>query len=303
MLKFLRELLKGSDKDQNTQKAGQTEEQQNYKIIEDGERKVIKPGLSLPKEMRVKTSGLAKQYMEEDLEALPPVKEGDINISGVYAYKNAGKLEVSFYLQNGLNRPVAFEKVPLMLIDSQKKVLARQVFDLSSVGAIDPFGARPCKVFFAEENILVQEIPKDDWRLVFELNPRKVQPELKVELTTWPEDYTEEQVLQVKQFLAQLPPIKAGELNFTPYQCQFNAQGDLIASVLLRNGAAKEVRLEGIPLLIKDAEQKTTAFYHFKLSDCLLKPQSAVLYNLTFPAESVLEKEPNLSKWTLEIKK
>ncbi len=60
-------------------------------------------------------SKVQKEILEEELDELVPIKEGQVNVAGVYAYDLGDKYEVKAYLRNGMKNEINFEKIPFKI--------------------------------------------------------------------------------------------------------------------------------------------------------------------------------------------
>lgn len=112
---------------------------------------------------------MERTQLEKELKECSSIKKNDINIAGIYAFKTDEGLEVSFFLRNGLERPVKFEITPLSVVNKNGDLLAHQKFDLASMGEVDKLSARPWKVQFAPENVFAEDVAPDDWKIIFEM--------------------------------------------------------------------------------------------------------------------------------------
>ena len=103
-------------------------------------------------------SDFQKDFLREELAELPNLEDGQVSITGIYTFGMGEKLEVSVYLRNGLSKQINFDKVPLVIINNNGDVLAKQVIDMGDFGILPPFSARPYKVYFDKANLLVDTI-------------------------------------------------------------------------------------------------------------------------------------------------
>ncbi len=142
--------------------------------------------LSLLEKDQEVMSKVQKEILEEELDELVPIKEGEINVAGIYAYDLGDKYEVKAYLRNGIKKEINFEEIPFKIINSKGDVLASQIFDLEPMGNIASYCARPWILYFDKENVFVDKIPADDWKLVFD-NSLKAVRNLTVDIENLPE--------------------------------------------------------------------------------------------------------------------
>lgn len=55
-------------------------------------------------------SKVQKEILEEELDELVPIKEGEINVAGIYAYDLGDKYEVKAYLRNGIEKQINLKR-------------------------------------------------------------------------------------------------------------------------------------------------------------------------------------------------
>ena len=124
--------------------------------------------LALPNDNPDAVADWLLKELEADLAALPPIKEGEVALNGIYTFRNTpqDRLKVRCFVRNGADRPIRFTEVALGIVNAEGEVLARQIFDLSLIGEIPPGTARPVDLYFEPEAVLAP-IPKEGWRLVF----------------------------------------------------------------------------------------------------------------------------------------
>lgn len=167
-MKIIKRLFSNSEKT----KAIEELETPEVTTAEQGDE-YVKLKLSLHPDRKNRVSELEVQQMEEELASFSPVKKNDINIVGIYAFDDGERVEVNFYIRNGLERPIKFEETPLSIVNQKGELLAYQKFDLRAAGEIEKLSARPFNIYFKRENVFVDHIPTDDWKLIFEM--RKIE--------------------------------------------------------------------------------------------------------------------------------
>lgn len=257
---------------------------------EAGENKQgIKTRLSLHPDWKVasgKTSYALKAIMDKEVAQLPAIKEGFIGLNGIYAVKEKNQLEVGFYLRNGLSQEVRLGVTKLAIVNAENTVLAQQEFDLSKMGAIPAHAARPWELIFDKENLKVDIINHDDWRITFEAN-KKLKDEVNIALAMQQkEKQLEFETLQ--EILTKLPPVKPDQLNVTPYETKLNEKGELEVTVVIRNSTKKHLRIENIPVTVKDAKEAKVAAKVFHIDEeLIIKPNNGCLQTLKFPQQAL----------------
>ena len=121
--------------------------------------------LSLLEKDNVVISDVHKEILEDEINELPPIKEGELNISGVYIYDIGEKFEAKIYVRNGLSENLNLEDIPLVIKNSKDETLGVQTFNLRGLGKLPPHSVRPIKVYFEKDNVKVDKMP-EDWEIV-----------------------------------------------------------------------------------------------------------------------------------------
>ena len=268
--------------------------------------------LKLPKWFKGKTEGpelsqteelvevdLSEQDEQEPAEliyGLPSVQEGQVTINDTSVSPADGDLLVSFFISNGLSQKVKFDNVPLVLIDSEKQVLARQLFDGDSIGEIAGGTAKACVVRFDESNVYDGDI-SEDCQICFDV-PTKNSDTIEILYQSLPENLTEDQRQELERVLAELSPMKRGEVNFSPLNAQISS--DVLTTVIIRNATDKVLRLDQIPLVLYDAHREELTRGLFNTEDLIIEPFKAILWTFNFGPVShaaVID----LSSWHISI--
>jgi SLAP domain-containing protein len=245
-------------------------------------------------------SSVQKELLEEELNELVPVKEGDINVAGIYAFDTVEGLEVKIYIRNGFSKKINFEYIPFSLINSKNEVLAKQVFDLRDFGDLEPYSARPYKLLFDKENIFVNKIPTDDWKVVFNTNIKAVKYE-KFEYENLPKDMKPEVVQVFNNFLGNLPKIEQGQVSLSKFNVGINSNNNIVVTLIIRNAANKVVEIEKLPITIKDAEGNIIASTSFDTKGLKINPKKAVLHNFEFNTKIENQDEINFKECSVEF--
>lgn len=260
------------------------------------EKKAIDVKLSLTPEMEVVMSEVQKEYLEEEMsESIPQIERGQINVSGVYAYKDGDKLEVKFYIVNGLDQELNFEKVPFKIITSSGEEIAYQVFNLKDMGNIPPCSARPGKVYFNQGNVFTDEIKHDDWKLVFDENIKAL-TYADIEVENFPEDMTEKDKNAFNEFLRNIPKVEKGQFEINVFTMLQYKNGDILLTLVFRNGVDKEVSIEKLPLTLKDENEETIFSAAYSLEDFKVSPEKAKILSVIVKKDILLKEEVDLAK-------
>lgn len=254
--------------------------------------------LSLHPTVGDSVSELQKEYMEEELADLTPVKEGDVNISGSYLYDDGQQLEVKFFIRNGLNTTINFEYISLMLINSKDEVLAYQEFDLIEMGDIPPFSARPWKVYFDKKNVKVETIPNDDWKIVFD-DRLKALENINAEYENLPDSVEDKHKEAMQKFLSELPALKERELNLSTYFVGLDENGNILITLVLRNGINQTVKLDKLPVTVKDNKGRIAVSAVFD-ADIEIASGKANISNFLIPKELISKEGINFDSLNVD---
>lgn len=255
--------------------------------------------LSLAPEAEIVMSEVQKDYLEEEMsETIPQIENGQVNVSGVYAYKDGDKWEVKFYIVNGLNQEINLEKVPFKIINSAGEEIAYQVFDLKEMGNIPACSARPGKVYFNNWNVFVDEIKHDDWKLVFDENIKPITYE-EFEIENFSEEMTEKDKNAFNEFLSNIPKIKKGQFSADVFTMLQYKNGDILITLVFRNGTDKEACIEKLPLILKDENGDMIFSAVYTLEDFKVSSQKAKILSIVVKKDILLKQEIDLKRTKL----
>ncbi|MBU5269903.1 MAG: SLAP domain-containing protein [Clostridium cochlearium] len=263
----------------------------------DDSQKYIDVELYLDEDSQRKISDVQKEYLEEELrEAITSVKEGQINIAGIYAFDQGDEVEVKAYLANGLSKNINFEDVPIYIINSKNEKLAYQIFDLSGEGDIPSGKAIPVKLNFKKENVFVDKIPQDDWKLVFGSNDVKGVRYVNIELESIPEGIEESEIKVFQEFLESLPKLERGQGSISVFTITQYENGDLLMTLLVRNATDEAVTMTKMPITLKTEEGETILSGVFDIENFTVNPYKARVLSLIFKKEVInIEEDFDLS--------
>lgn len=224
---------------------------------------------------------------------LPPLKANQISISGIQLNTVPNGIEATAFLRNSLNKGINFTNVNLLLLDSEKEVIAKHAFDLSEIGLIPGKSSLPWKFTFPTNSIHKNEFSTENWTLAFELKSKHV---LDMD-ESWESSLSPAEKEQLVKLVESLEPPKEGEVNFMGVQAKLNQNGDLHVTVLIRNGHHKNINLQQIPLKVEDATSEVVAHGGFKFESFEVKANTSKPWRFIFPENLVIKKNPDLSKW------
>jgi SLAP domain-containing protein len=136
--------------------------------------------------------------------------------------------------------------------------------------------------------------------MVFD-NKIKAEKTLKLQYEDFPEEIQGEEKKKYEKFLDELPRLRRGQASISAYDVVLNNKGDLSVTIVLRNGSDKAIKVEKLPITVKDARDIVIAKGIFELGEeqVAVGPNKAKLYNFVFTGKDILEDELHLSKWSV----
>lgn len=234
------------------------------------------------------------RYLNNELEPLQP---NQISLSGVEINPDNDNLVVTAFFRNSLSKAIRIQDTVLLLVGPNGEKLARQAFDLSVLGEIPAKSSRPWHFIFTKNSILSTNIPKEGWKLAFELTSKTDTNQTLALEDSWERSLPEDEKQKLKELVEKLEPPKSGEVNFMGLQIKQEENQDLHVTVLIRNGNDKGIKLEQIPLQVEDATGEIIAQGGFKLNNFQVDPNTSKPWTFIFPSSLVKKENPDLSNW------
>ncbi|MGX1982280.1 accessory Sec system S-layer assembly protein [Thermolongibacillus altinsuensis] len=250
----------------------------------------VKTELSLHPLMQVSVE--QKYYYQFLNNELPPLKPNQISLSGIELKKENDRYVVTAFVRNSLEKAIRFEETTLLLIGPNGEMLGRKTFDLSELGELPPRSSRPWRFVFNESDMIAREVPTTGWKLAFELRkPHSLDLE-----ESWEKSLAEADKEKLEQLVRTLKPPKPGEINFMGLQAALNAEGNLVVTMLIRNGSNKNIQIEQLPLVVEDASKEVVARGGFTLN-LEVKANTSKPWTFIFPKSLLLKENIDLSQW------
>lgn len=257
--------------------------------------------LSLLDEEENVVSDVQKEIFIDEIRELPPIKEGELNVSGVYAYDEKDKVEVKVYIRNGLSYNLNLQKIPFLIVNSKGETLASQTFNLSALGQLPPHSARPVKLYFKKENLKVDKIPADDWKIVLngEFNvTSKVRPRYE----GLPDEISVEDKLVFDKFLDELPEMNEGEFSISTFSVGLQTNGNILVTAVMRNATNKPITINKMPMTVLDKNRRAVKSQNFMMKDFTVNPYRSKVCNFAFPTDVHPENDQALDGWSVIYK-
>lgn len=255
--------------------------------------------LSLPEQYENIVSDVQKEVMMEELEEFAPIKENDINISTTYLYDDGDEIEAKIYFRNGFARKVNFEYVPLILVNSKEEILAKKTFDLREMGDIPPKGARPWKISFLKSEVNMEKFLAADCKIMFDAHLKAVNyANIELEL----DESMKLHRTMFENFLKELPRIERGNVSLSKFSIALANDGRIIVTLMVRNSTDKNIKIEKLPITLKDENNNITASGNFNLDGFEVPSMKAKVCTLAFSTDLVIDKTISLDKWEVVFK-
>jgi SLAP domain-containing protein len=246
-------------------------------------------------------SDFQKEFLREELAELPKLEDGQVSINGIYTFDMGDKVEVSVYLRNGLSKQINFDKVPLVIVNRNGDILAKQIMDMGEFGILPPLSARPYKVYFDKANLLVETISNDDFVIQFEKSISAINT-VKVELEGIPTDMDHQLKSSFTKFLDKLPLIKAGDVNLEVFKTLRGVNNSISIVFMIRNGCTKIIKLERLPIIVKDEQGEIVATGLFDIENVSVNPHKAKVYDFTITEDYIINKDFDITNCKVYFK-
>ncbi|WP_025785971.1 accessory Sec system S-layer assembly protein [Sporosarcina sp. D27] len=253
----------------------------------------LHPSWELPQEQEY-----VFRFLANELETLKP---NQISLSGIDIdiEPATGDFLVKAFFRSSLDQTITIGEVELMLMDEEGKTLGSQQFDLSELGEIAPRSARPWVFVFTKDNLFVEEPPKENWKLAF--NVQSMVPH-KLELEeSWETSLPVEQKAALEEVVGNLPKLKPREVNIAGFQVGKQEDGSIAASVFIRNGHSKQINIEKLPLELIDATGEVVASGSFDIGSLPVNANTTKPWTFVYPLEMVSKEDPDFSRWTIRV--
>ncbi|WP_446898508.1 SLAP domain-containing protein [Clostridium sp. LBM24168] len=264
------------------------------------EERYVPTRLSLLDKDDVVISDVHKEILEDEIKQLPPIRQNELNVSGVYIYDQGDKYEMKVYVRNGLSENLNLEDIPFVIRNSKGDILASQIFDLRRLGQLPPHSVRPIKIYFAKENVKFDSIP-EDWELAlngtFKIS-RKVHPRYE----GLPEKMSDKDRQVLEQFLEGLPELEEGEFSISTFSIGIDAEGSILVTCVMRNASLKPISLSKIPITLLNEDNVIVYSDEFQLDNFEVSPYRARLCNFAFPTNVKPDKPQELKGWSIAYK-
>ncbi|PAQ13007.1 accessory Sec system S-layer assembly protein [Bacillaceae bacterium SAOS 7] len=231
---------------------------------------------------------------------LPLLKANQLSLSGIEWEEQPEGLAVSAFVRNSVDKDLQLGEVSLLLINEQKQVKAKHLFNMKEVGSLPAKSSRPWTFTFPAKTLDPSvDLAKEDWTLAFDLTSTKHELDL---APSWEEALPEAQKEQLRKVVEELGEPNKNELNFTGLQANFAADGQFHVTLLMRNGYEKNLKIEQLPLQVLDHQKEVIAEGQFTFEDFEVKANTTKPWTVIFHKELVKVEQPDLTTWSVRVK-
>ncbi|MTD30502.1 accessory Sec system S-layer assembly protein [Planomicrobium sp. YIM 101495] len=232
---------------------------------------------------------------------LKPLKSNQLSLAGITIDEDkvSGDWIVQAFVRSSLNQEVKLGKMELILMDADNAAITSKEFDLGELGVLPPKSNKPWIFTFEKKLVDGKTFPGDDWLLAF--NVQSIFPHAIDLDESWEKALPETQKNALEELVKTLPKLKPSEVNITGFQASFRDDGNLVVSLFIRNGHTKHIQLEKLPLEVLDAKGTRVVKGTFELDQLLVKANTSKPWTFIFPAQTLANPQPDLSKWAVRI--
>lgn len=253
----------------------------------------IKPKLFFPTDFPEKR----KEKMRDLFKKLPPLSQNQLSLTGVeLETDNPEYLVVSAFVQSTLEKPVLLPSTKIQLRDKKLNPLLEKEEKFLNLPQLESNQAFPLRIKFKKGKLeIIHPNQFDGWSLAF-----ADQLEHQVDFSDLnPEKITEEMITKLNQLIKN-DPLDTNELAFVGFDAIEDATGNLLVNLLIRNGTKDKLVVKQVPLKFYDASDRLVAEGTFQFSNLEILPHTTKPITLTFPVDSLLEDNLDLTSWSIE---
>ena len=256
-------------------------------------KQYIVPKLILDSKMKAND----KDYYNNLHKKLPPMLENSLNISGIKFEKNSlGQIIVDVFVRSSLSKAVYIEEYPIVLLDRNKEVVAKKIEKFQDFGELPSKTAKLWKIEFSKENIKQYNFENlEKWSIAFEENLQH-----RLDLSDLNEDKISEDTKEFLNKIIKQQNVQKNELKLTGLSVNRNDSEQVNATLLISNGTTENLKIKQLPLKLYDAGNDLVAKGTFKMENLSVQANTSKPISIVFPESSILKKNMDLSRWTIE---
>ena len=238
-------------------------------------------------------------YFQFLLNELEPLKRNQLSLAPLELKVGEDAVHAQFFFRQSLQKEITMGITPLVVLGLDGKVFGKIEADLSEMGPIPAESAMPWIVTFEKEHLLVpiEEVTKENWSIAFE---QKLPHRLDLE-ENWETSLASDKKEQLAKIVEGLNPPTKNEVNFTGLQQQFQEDGSLAVTLLIRSGHEKNIEIKQLPLEVLDTTKEVVAKGVFTLPPLTVKANTSKPWTFIFPKEMVLKEQPDFTTWSVKV--
>lgn len=263
--------------------------------------KAIKPSQRLKTTLSIhpdwNISDEQKKIYKQLHNQLPRLEKNQISIHNFGAGKKNGNCYITAFISNTTNRTMTLEKTPFLLLGPNGEKLGKKSFDLGAMGDIPPMTSRPWSFIFRKEDLLTENLPTRGFKLLVDRKKHRINFD-----ESWRSLLSNEDSSRLKEAMKKLPPLKSDELNVTGLTVDQTKESHILATILIRSGLTKPIKIKQLPLYLEDATGSVIAKATFSFEDFEVGENSTKPLAILFPKETISAKDMDLSRWKIYTK-
>lgn len=245
-----------------------------------------------------KFSEKQKTHYKKLHENLSKLEENQLNISAVeITIEESGNLFVTAFIRSRLEKTVQLKKNEIVLMDSNKNIVAELEDDFDKIESIEPNTSQLYNFEFINSNDLDDdELEKmKHWSLAFKSNLEHY-----VDYSDLDESKIPDSTREYLQKIIDKMPLEENELSFVGFSAKTDKKDNLHVSLLIRNGTKDNLDIKQLPLKFYDASKELSAQGTFKIDGVSIRSNTSKPVSFVFPAKNILKDDLDLSSWSVE---
>lgn len=229
-----------------------------------------------------------REILEDELAALPPMNEGEVNLALIYFYENEDKYDAKVFIRNNTGRNINFNIIPLAIVDNEGTKVAEQVFDLKYIGDIPSYSARPVELEYDKDNVFSREALEKELKIIF-VSQLKTSKSVQISFPDTPVNIPNSFSIEYKEFCNKLKALQENQISLSCFKILKNENSDIRVIIIGRNSYDKDIILNTMPLALVDADGNMISSGVFELSDDqgIISAKHAKIFEFIIPKEEV----------------
>ena len=233
------------------------------------------------------------QFYHNELDPLP---ENTLSIATIDGEKNARGIKLKTIIRHTQLETIELQRLTVAVLDSEHRLLAEKAFDLSKLGALPPYTARPHVLTF-EKSLFKQFASLSPDGLIVQFK-RPHQLDLD---KAWTEALSDDQVDHLKHIVQQARSLKPGEINLLGLEAKEIEPKKILVSFLLRNGSQKDLNFQKVPLRLRDKDKQVIAEAGFNFDDFNVKSNTSQPKSVLFDENNLKQDSFDLEGFSIEV--